>query len=44
MSKQENKNKNQQLRFLQEKNVIKIVKSLQQILSKQIFKFVLQNT
>ena len=41
MSKQENKNKNQQLRFLQEKNVIKIVKSLQQILKGRSKKFTL---
>ena len=41
MSKQENKNKNQQLRFLQEKNVIKIVKSLQQILRGRSKKFTL---
>lgn len=41
MSKQENQNQNQQLRFLQEKNVIKIVKSLQQILKGRSKKFTL---
>ena len=41
MSKQENQNQNQQLRFLQEKNFIKIVKSLQQILKGRSKKFTL---